>query len=173
MKLTQTINPEIESQITKFLHLEAQLLDRGKYDEWLDMLAEDLVYRMPARITNEGKENHSNIDYRSRYFQETKKSLITRVRRFDTTSAWAEFAGARQRHFISNILIEPTDNTNEYQVSSYFLFRRSRGSDIRSEELYGERVDVLRNENGTWKLASRVIYPDQSVLVYANLSMFL
>ncbi|KYD18363.1 hypothetical protein B4168_0332 [Anoxybacillus flavithermus] len=41
------------------------------------------------------------------------------------------------------------------------------------EQLHGERVDVLRKENGKWKIASRTIYPDQTVLRLINLSMFL
>ena len=167
------LSTDIESEITRFLFWEAKLLDHGRYDEWLDLLADDLEYSMPARITNEGKEHKSNIDYQSRYFQETKKSLATRISRFDTSSAWAESAGLRQRHFVSNILVEPTDKQDEFIVNSYFLFKRSRGSDPRNEELFGERVDLLRKENGTWKIASRVIYPDRSVLAYTNLSMFL
>ena len=172
-KVNQIVSPDIQFEITHFLYLEARLLDHGKYDEWLDLLADDLDYRMPARITNEGKEHKSNIDYQSRYFQETKKSLTTRIRRFETSSAWAEFAGLRQRHFVSNILVEPTNKPDEFKVSSYFLFKRSRGSDERFEELFGERVDLLRKENGSWKIASRVIYPDRSVLAFTNLSMFL
>jgi hypothetical protein len=35
------------------------------------------------------------------------------------------------------------------------------------------REDVIRKENGEWKLASRIIYPDQTVLGTINLSMFL
>lgn len=172
-ELHQTVTADLHYQITNFLHLEACLLDQGKYNDWLDLLADDLDYRMLARVTKEGKDHRANIDYRSRYFQETKKSLITRVSKFDTTSAWAEFAGLRQRHFVSNILVEPTHKYDEYKVSSYFLFKRSRGSDERTEELFGERVDILRRENGAWKIASRAIYPDRSVFAYTNLSMFL
>lgn len=91
-ELHQTVTADLQYQITNFLYLEARLLDQGKYNDWLDLLADDLDYRMLARITNEGKDHRNNIDYRSRYFQETKKSLITRVSKFDTTSAWAEFA---------------------------------------------------------------------------------
>lgn len=167
------VTADLQFQITNFLYLEARLLDQGKYNDWLDLFADDLDYRMLGRVTNEGKDHRSNIDYRSRYFQETKKSLITRVSKFDTTSAWAEFAGLRQRHFVSNIIVEPTNKPDEYQVSSYFLFKRSRGSDERTEELFGERVDIIRRENDTWKIASRTIYPDRSVFAYTNLSMFL
>ncbi|ALF10853.1 aromatic-ring-hydroxylating dioxygenase subunit beta [Parageobacillus thermoglucosidasius] len=167
------MNPELQFDITNFLHHEAYLLDHRRYKEWLDLLADDLVYRMPARITTEGKHNEPNIMNEMTFFEETKKSLITRVKRLDTPSAWAEYSGPRQRHFISNIYIESSPKSGEYQVRSYFLYQRCRGSDLDIEQLHGERVDVLRKENGKWKIASRTIYPDQTVLRLINLSMFL
>ncbi|MEH7114715.1 3-phenylpropionate/cinnamic acid dioxygenase subunit beta [Neobacillus niacini] len=173
--LTTTI--EIQNEITQFLYKEAHLLDSRNYRGWLDLLAEDIVYQMPARITNEGKHDTPNIDYKSRFFEETKQSLVTRVKRLDTTSsAWAEISGPRQRHFISNVFIESgkmNDGNEEYFVRSNFLFKRNRGSSLTSEELFGAREDVIRKENGEWKVASRIIYPDQAVLGTINLSMFL
>ena len=44
-------------------------------------------------------------------------------------------------------------------VRSNFLFKRSRADDIATEEIFGERLDVLRKVNGEWKIASRTIYP--------------
>jgi len=61
---------------------------------------------------------------------------------------------------------------DEYKVLSYFSFQRSIGSSTEWETLNGEREDIIRLVNGEWKLASRVIYPDQTVLGTQNLSMF-
>jgi 3-phenylpropionate/cinnamic acid dioxygenase small subunit len=172
------ISNEVQNEITQFLFREAHLLDSRNYRGWLDLLAEDIVYQIPARITTEGKHDIPNIDYKSRYFEETKQSLLTRVKRLDSTSsAWAEISGPRQRHFISNVFIEKgvmnDEGNEEYFVRSNFLFKRNRGSALTSEELFGCREDVIRKENGEWKLASRIIYPDQTVLGTINLSMFL
>ncbi|WP_413299773.1 3-phenylpropionate/cinnamic acid dioxygenase subunit beta [Bacillus sp. 1P10SD] len=166
----------VQMEITNFLYREAYLLDHRKYQDWLDLLGDDLVYQMPARITNEGRHDTPNIDHDSRYFEDTKQSLVTRIKRLDTSSAWAEFSGPRQRHFITNILIEPgtkTENYQEFHVKSNFLFKRNRGSYRTSEELFGEREDILRKHNGEWKLVSRLILLDQTVLGSMNLSMFL
>ncbi|MFC4766522.1 aromatic-ring-hydroxylating dioxygenase subunit beta [Effusibacillus consociatus] len=166
------MNSKLQYQISNFLYHEAYLLDHRKYEEWLNLLADDIVYRMPVRVTTEGK-NGSNLVDDMTYFEETKKSLTTRVKRLYTTSAWVENPAPRQRHFISNIFIEPGLQSEEYQVRSYFLFLRSRGSDLNAEQLFGERADVLRKENEGWRIASRTIYPDQAVLGVMNLSMFL
>ena len=87
--------------------------------------------------------------------------------------AWVEDPPSRQRHFISNISVSPGANPNEYNVISYFSLQRSTGSSIELETLNGEREDIIRMMDGELKLASRTIYPDQTVLGTSNLSMFL
>lgn len=167
------MNAELQYQITKFLHQEAYTLDHRKYEDWLDIFTDDLVYRMPLRVTLEEKDG-SNINENMTFFEETKKSLTTRVKRLRTSSAWSENHAPRGRHLITNILIEEQGaNEDEYKVRSSFLFLRSRGSDIEIEKLFGERLDVLRKVDGEWKIASRTIYPDQAVLTVKNISMFL
>ncbi|MED4601535.1 3-phenylpropionate/cinnamic acid dioxygenase subunit beta [Paenibacillus validus] len=166
------MNPQLHYEISRFLQDEAYLLDHRKYKEWLELLADDLIYRMPVRVTTE-ERGGSNIVDEMTHLEETKKSLTTRVNRLYTTSAWVENPAPRQRHFISNITVDPGLQPDEYKVRSYFLFHRSRGSDIETEKMFGEREDVIRKENGEWKLASRTIYPDQAVLGVMNLSMFL
>jgi 3-phenylpropionate/cinnamic acid dioxygenase small subunit len=167
------MNAELQYQITEFLHREAYLLDHRKFEDWLDIFTDDLVYRMPLRVTREERDG-SNINDNMTFFEETKKSLTTRVKRLRTTSAWAENHAPRGRHLITNILIEGQgSNADELQVRSSFLFLRSRGSDIDTEHLFGERLDVLRKVNGEWKIAARTIYPDQAVLTVKNISMFL
>ncbi|MEB3100385.1 3-phenylpropionate/cinnamic acid dioxygenase subunit beta [Ferviditalea candida] len=166
------MNAELHYEISNFLYHEAYLLDHRQYKEWLDLLSEDLVYQMPIRVTSDNKDA-SNLVYEMKHFEETKKSLTTRVNRLYTTSAWVDNPATRQRHFVSNISVAPGSRPEEYRVRSYFLFKRSRASDIETEQLFGEREDVLRKENGEWKIASRTIYPDQAVLSVMNLGMFL
>ena len=40
---------ELKQEIEEFLYHEADLLDQRRFREWLDLLAEDLVYFMPVR----------------------------------------------------------------------------------------------------------------------------
>lgn len=166
------MNPGLQWQIERFYHEEAYLLDSRRYREWLELFTDDMKYRMYMRITVED-EDGSNIDPDMSLMEETKKTLATRVERLYTRYAWVERPAPRQRHFISNVTIEAMTGEDECRVRSYFLFKRSRGSDERTEELFGERRDVLRRVDGAWKIAERHIYPDQVVLTTMNISMFL
>ncbi|WP_462409788.1 aromatic-ring-hydroxylating dioxygenase subunit beta [Neobacillus sp. Marseille-QA0830] len=163
---------EIQNDIIQLLHQEAFYLDNRKYKEWLDLLTDDLVYRMPMRETVEGV-GVSDIAEDTSFYEETKQALTTRVNRLYTKSAWVENPATRQRHFISNIMIEPSSEPNEFLVRSYFLFKRSRAFTHEIEEMFGERNDIIRIENNEYKIAARTIYPDQAVITTMNMSMFL
>lgn len=166
------MNPGLYFEISNLLYQEAYLLDSKKYEEWLSLLSEDIVYRMPLRVTTERSFGSDLVDEMT-YFEETKKSLTTRVKRLYTSSAWVENPAPRQRHFISNIVVEDGAKADEVQATSYFLFKRSRGADVETEEMFGQRVDTIRKEDGVWKIAKRTIYPDQAVITTMNMAMFL
>lgn len=166
------VTPELYLEVTNLLHQEAFYLDNGMYKEWLDLLAEDLTYQMPLRETVEGI-GVNNIADDIDFYHETKTALRTRVNRFYTKSAWVENPATRQRHFVSNIAVEGTSSPNEYKVRSYFHFMRSRGSHLEIEQLFGERNDVVRKIDNQWKIAKRLIKPDQAVITTMNMSMFL
>lgn len=163
---------QIQHEITQFLYNEAYLLDHRKYREWLELLADDIKYVMPLRVTVDNN-NASNLVHDMNYFNDTKKDLRMKVERLYTKSAWVDNPAPRQRHFISNIAVEESEIREEYKVRSYFLFKRSRSSEVSTEEIFGEREDIVRKVDGEWKIAKRTIYPDQSVLTINNLSMFL
>jgi 3-phenylpropionate/cinnamic acid dioxygenase small subunit len=166
------VSADIYLEMTSLLNQEAFFLDNRMYKEWLELLAEDLTYQMPLRETVEGV-GVDNIANDIDFYHETKHSLTTRVNRLYTKSAWVENPATSQRHFVSNIMVEATSDPNEYKVRSYFHFMRSRGSHHEIEQLFGERNDVIRKIDNQWKIAKRLIKPDQAVITAMNMSMFL
>ncbi|WP_102348725.1 3-phenylpropionate/cinnamic acid dioxygenase subunit beta [Bacillus sp. Marseille-P3661] len=163
---------DIKEEIKDFLYEEAFLLDNRMYNEWLDLLDENISYKMPLRETVQGVGVNDIVEDMS-FFDETKTSLTTRVKRLYTKSAWVENPATRQRHYISNIKVRGTSNPNEFSVRSYFLYKRTRGSNHEIEQMTGQRYDILRKENDEWKIISRTIYADQAVITTMNMSMFL
>ncbi len=161
---------ELEREIGEFFYREAELLDSNRLEDWLELLAEDISYEMPVRITRE--RSQPDVCSQMRHFSEDRRSLELRVRRLGTDFAWAENPSSRTRRFISNIRVETTSNPNEVKARSYFLLYRSRGASTQVELISGERQDLLRKLAGGWKLASRLIIVDQAVLGTRNLAIF-
>jgi 3-phenylpropionate/cinnamic acid dioxygenase small subunit len=156
--------------VTMFLVDEAEALDRGAYREWLGLLADDIVYRMPVRVT----AAHSLADgflNGMDHFLEDHYSLQKRVERFETDHAWTEDPPSRTRRFVTNVRVWVEGEG--LLAKSYLLLFRSRG-DVRAPDwVSAERTDVLRRDDGGFKIAERLIVVDESVLRTQNLAVFL
>lgn len=155
-------------EICQFLYHESELLDERRFDEWLDLLSEEISYRMPQRATLE-KSDSSRTREPSSYFEENIISLRSRTARLATKSAWADDPPARTRHFISNVQVRTAGDNETYQVTSYLNFVCSRGNSSVLDQLTGKREDIICRHNGELKLQRRDVFLDQSVLGTMNL----
>jgi len=169
---------DVIREVLDFLHREAALLDEGRYREWLSLLTEDVVYRIPVRLTRERppQGGYGGIAEGMLHMDEDRASLEMRVARLETGFAWAEDPPSRLRHFVTNVRVgEPVrgDRGEEVEVRSYLLLFRSRWDRPDFTFLSAERQDLLRRENGGWKLARRLVILDHSSLPTHNLSFFL
>ena len=155
-----------------FLLAEAALLDSRLHHAWLEMLTEDIGYRMPVRVTLAHDIRGSVLDGMD-HFAEDRYSLEKRVKRFDTEHAWAEDPPSRTRRFVSNIRVFGGAQPAELRTTSYLLLFRSRGDITPPDLLSCERHDVLRREGDALRLAQREVLVDESVLRTQNLAVFL
>ena len=160
----------LRASVEQFLHHEATLLDHGRFDDWLELLTDDVVYRVPVRITRRTGEVDVVDDMY--HFDDNRQSLGLRVRRLGTGVAWAEDPPSRTRRFVTNVRAEPGPD-GEVTVSSYLLLYRSRGDDGTHDLLSAERHDVLRPAGDRWRLAWREAVVDQTTLGTKNLAVFL
>jgi 3-phenylpropionate/cinnamic acid dioxygenase small subunit len=168
----------LERDVASFLYHEAEVLDERRYEEWLDLLAEDVRYWMPMRrnvklgdldreFTREGQDVN--------WFDEGKDTLTRRVRQILTGVHWAEEPLSRLCHMVSNVQLlgaEPSVlDPARVTVKSRFLIYRNR-VETETDILVGKREDVLRRVDGGWQVSRRKIVLDQSVLLTKNLTFF-
>lgn len=158
------------ADVLAFLYLEAELLDSGKFQEWLTLLTEDIVYRMPARLTTR-KRDATGFSATTDIFTDNLASLNVRVARFGTSYAWAEDPPSRTRHFISNVRVNTTDRLDEVEARANLLLYRSRSDQPTPDLFSGERQDRLRLVDGEFRLARRVILLDQTLVNARHLSI--
>lgn len=160
-------------EVTQFYNLEAELLDDGRFADWLEMLAEDLHYWAPVRTNRLRRQQALSIHApgEAAFYDETRDSLAWRIRRFDSGMAWAEDPPSRTRHLVSNISVrERSDGL--LQVHSAFLCYRNR---LHTEtDIYaGGRTDILRRDGvHGYEVVKRTILLEQNVLLTKNISTF-
>lgn len=158
--------------ITEFCYREALALDERRFRDWLAFLADDIRYEVPVRVTREGLADWE-LAPTSRIFDDTKQTLEVRVRRLETDFAWAEQPPSRTRHFVTNVVVDPTDNEDEFLVSSNVLIYRSRGDDPNPSLYSLFRKDTVRRVQSGWQLARRWAALDQSLINAHNMSIFI
>jgi 3-phenylpropionate/cinnamic acid dioxygenase small subunit len=166
------LGSEVYNRLLETLYDEAAALDERRFDDWAAMLAPDLVYQAPIRLTRTGPNKDRDVMRTMFHFDEDYGSIQMRMGRLQK-SAWAEDPPSRCRRFVTNVRVAECDVAGEYEVVSYLYLERSRGDNPHNEQLTAERRDVWREVDGAYILARREIIVDQSVLGMSNLAIFL
>jgi 3-phenylpropionate/cinnamic acid dioxygenase small subunit len=165
----------LKEEIEVFLYREAELLDERRYEEWLDLFADDARYWMPMRrnVPHDDLEREftrEGLDVN--WFDEGKETLVRRVKQILTGVHWAEEPLSRTCHMVSNIqVVTAAPSATDIAVRSRFLIYRNR-VETETDLLVGRREDVLRRVAGGLRIARRKIVLDQSVLLAKNLTVF-
>jgi 3-phenylpropionate/cinnamic acid dioxygenase small subunit len=170
---------ELKREIEEFLYEEAELLDAREFRQWLDTLAEDLVYFMPmtfnVKFGEHAARENTTMEKHMSWFNEGKWTLTKRAEQILTGVHWAEEPLSRVCRLVSNVRLKRIDHDAagqlEVGVSSRFLIYQNR---CEHEQYFfvGDRQDVIRREDTGWKLARREIHIHQNVLLAKNLTVF-
>jgi 3-phenylpropionate/cinnamic acid dioxygenase small subunit len=169
---------ELKQEIEEFLYHEADLLDGRKFREWLDLLAEDLVYFMPVRHNVKFGEHDERENTRQgegiSWFDEDKWTVTKRVEQILTGVHYAEEPLSRVTHMVSNVrlldLKPSVENPDLVTVGSRFLVYQSR-VEYENYTFIGRRTDILRRHGESWLIARRELILEQNVLLAKSLSI--
>jgi len=162
-----------------FYALEADLLDERRFDEWLDLLHPDIRYRIPMSRNVHSKRAADEFltdELAVCWMDEGKRTLTQRVEQLKTGLHWAEEPMSRTSHMISNTrVLESRDEGGSRRVKAktrFLVYRNRLQTEV--DLLVGKRVDELLADGGSgWKIVSRTVYLDQTVLMSNNLTTFL
>jgi 3-phenylpropionate/cinnamic acid dioxygenase small subunit len=159
-------------ELNQFYFHEAWLLDERKLSEWLDLLTDDVLYFMPRRknvMRRESDREYTGFGQMN-FFEDDKELMRVRVARLETDMAWAEDPPSRTTHVISNLMVTPGENDEVHTKTAFVVYKSHLETD--SSFYSGWREDVLRREDGGWKIAKRTIYMNANVLLSKNISIF-
>jgi 3-phenylpropionate/cinnamic acid dioxygenase small subunit len=163
---------QIERACTSFLFHEAELLDRRKFGDWLNLLSPEIEYRVPVRTTRSSGDGEG-FSETAFFLNEDYGSLKLRIARLGSEYAWSENPPTRTRRMVSNARVAENGGTPDHTVTSNFVVYCYRGDSATPRLLTGERQDRLRSENGQLKLCRRLVLLDTTVLGMDSLSILL
>lgn len=166
----------LKEEISDLLHLEADLLDEQRFDEWLALLDDDVAYTMPLRL-NVQPQNLDRAVTRSGetcWFDEDKTTLRMRVEQIQTGEHWAEEPLSRVSHLVTNIrlldVVGDSSGPETVEVGCRFLVYRNRVA-AETDLWVGRRIDTWRASKDGWRLVRRHLLLDQNVLMAKNLTV--
>ncbi len=158
--LSLAVTAGVYHDIQHFLFREAMLLDHRRFDEWSELLAKDVVFRMPARFAREiGIAPPAGVDH----FHDDREGLRSRIKLLqqrDSLDAGHQTATTQIRRMITNVVVCPCDR-EEYNVLSYLLLSRCRPGEAQSTVFSAERHDRLRGSPQKLRIVRREIVIDQ------------
>ncbi|MDO4761626.1 MAG: 3-phenylpropionate/cinnamic acid dioxygenase subunit beta [Corynebacterium sp.] len=176
IQVGQRVSLEKYYEIQNLYYDEADLLDEGRYVDWLELFDDDLYYWSPTRTNRLRRQQALAIagPDEAAFYDETKDSLAWRIRRFDSGMAWAEDPPSRTRHLITNLSARHAvdgEGNEVLEVRTNFLVWRTRLEHER--DIYaGTRTDLLRETADGYKIFDRRILLDINVLPSKNISTF-
>jgi p-cumate 2,3-dioxygenase beta subunit len=136
------------ADVEDLLYHEAALLDGWQLDEWLQLLTEDVTYRVPSN-------DRPDADHRQTLFTiaDDAKRLRSRVVRLKDSRAHAEFPHSRTRRMISNVRIVSRDDNGMSIASNFIIYRFRQNEFIRT--FVGHYRHTLRLQDSTLRITAR------------------
>jgi benzoate/toluate 1,2-dioxygenase subunit beta len=154
-------DPELRSQLElrrceRFVYDEADLLDRGDFEEWLDLFTDDAVYWLPVDTSRKEPRGGLNIVY------DDRRRLEDRIRRLRSGFSHTEDPMSRTSHLIGNVrLIDgdqaaelfswvPLSSDDDLVVEARMAVARVRGE--RTDHFHGRVAWVLRRSGNRFAI---------------------
>jgi len=144
----------VEAQETVFR--EARLLDEQRFEDWLDLFVEDVLFWMPAwkddtTLSGDPDRELSLIYYRG------KENLRDRVDRLRSGLSPVSRILPRVTHSVTNVMLDAAEGDEGTVYSSFVTHSYQPRTDQLSFH-FGRYEHGLVREEGQWKIARKIIY---------------
>lgn len=143
------------AQFAQLLAREALLLDRGAYQEWLDLYTPDCLFWMPA-WRDDGTQTEDPDRELSLIYYRGRRNLEDRIRRVQSGLSVASNVMPRVSHMIGNVLVEAADGQRA-RIASVFTVHVHDVRTSRAHVFFGRYEHELLLVDGRWMIAGKVI----------------
>ena len=130
------------ADLQQFVEHEVTLLDEQRFEEWLDLFADDGAYWVPAKPGQQSPLNHVSL------FFDDKPTLGIRVQRLRHPAIHSQVPHSKTVRLVANFKLETHEADRAlYRMASKFVMLEDRPGHAR--RLFGGRyTHVLRGKGG-------------------------
>ena len=119
-----------------FLQNEASLLDNKLWRDWLNILSENLSYRMPVRTVPLSREPQAEFSNEMYHFYDNYKTIFNESGADVYRFSLGRRSSSRTRRFITNVRVSELED-HKLEVKSYILLMRSQHDIAKYQMLTG------------------------------------
>src|SRR4029077_5008411 len=167
---TTTVDNNLYIDIQRFLFREAALLDRRDYAGWFSLLTDDVHYCVKAMVSRDA--GSEPVDYA--IIDENAVALKSRIDQISNPKLTrAENPPSLTRRVVSNIEAYHGQGTGDVHVFSSLLAYRNRPNLPEGSFYVAQRKDIVRKIDSKWRLASRCVRLDQTMIFDGAMSTLL
>jgi len=132
-------------EIEQLLYRQADFLDQRRWDDFIELFAEDGVYWMPASPEQTTGEGMPSI------FYEDRNLMRVRMKRVTHPHAWSQVPDWGTNHVVSNVMIEREDKrAGTVVVRSRFHMMEFRRDETR--HFAGSYTHHLKRTRDGWRI---------------------
>jgi 3-phenylpropionate/cinnamic acid dioxygenase small subunit len=113
-----------DSELARFVRMEARLIDEKRFDEWYALFADDGYYWVPAVHGQKSPLTENSLAY------EDKLLLQLRLERLKSPLAYSQKPASRCLHVLQEPDVEKRDDERgEFIVRTPFMYTETKGDD--------------------------------------------
>ncbi len=142
------LDPILLESCRSVLHLEARLLDEGRFEDWLALFAEECLFWVPG---SQGSDPKREIAVAF----DDRRQLEGRIYRLRTGYAWSQVPPSRTSRIVSNVEVFRGESEAVCMVRSSFLITELRGGETRT--FAGWNAHRLARGGNGWKILVKQI----------------
>lgn len=125
------VSAGLQREVETFLYRQAALLDARRWQDWIDLFADDGVYWMPVTPEQTDWLGEPSI------FAEDRLLMEVRMGRLQHPNAWSQAASWGTNHLVGNVIVESE------QADTVHVYSRFQAMELRR--------DAVRHFGGTYR----------------------
>ena len=122
---SEVSDPGLRESCRMALDKEARLLDEGRLDDWLALLAAECLYWVPATPGGGDPRREIAVSF------DDRRRLEDRVFRLRNDYAWSQKPASRTARLVSNVAVFSTGDDDVFMTRSNFITTEFQDGDIR------------------------------------------
>ena len=153
-----------DAALTAFVLHEARLIDEQRFDEWLDLFADDGRYWMPLEMGQTDPVLHNSL------FYDDKLLLRIRIERLKSAKTYSQKPKSRCHHLMQAPVVEGRD-AEGFHTWAAFHYVETR---LDEQTLYaGWSRHTLIEENGALRIRLKRVDLVNCDSAFANIQLFM